>query len=180
MVSTARRSIGTSTRVRNAPLNVQNRTNLPDTLSWLSVSDSGARTSCSRTGGLIMVGSLCPGNQGRYNHCSGGSPAIGRIFPFSDGSHLTPLRLLDSHLSRLAVASENTQIGVTSWQHSPHRRGALLNLIAPTILSAPEPSAGSWCRLLSVLPKNTVTISALRRRHLSELRVRRLTEEELQ
>ena len=26
-----------------------------------------------------------------------------------------------------------------SWQHSPHRRGALLNLIAPTILSAPEP-----------------------------------------
>ena len=28
-----------------------------------------------------------------------------------------------------------------SWQHSPHRRGALLNLIAPTILSAPEPYA---------------------------------------
>ena len=28
-----------------------------------------------------------------------------------------------------------------SWQHSPHRRGALLNLIAPTILSAPEPTA---------------------------------------
>ena len=26
-----------------------------------------------------------------------------------------------------------------SWQHRPHRRGALLNLIAPTILSAPEP-----------------------------------------
>ena len=28
-----------------------------------------------------------------------------------------------------------------SWQHSPHRRGALLNLIAPTIRSAPEPIA---------------------------------------
>ena len=33
LVSTARRSIGTSTRVRNAPLSVQNRTNLPDTLN---------------------------------------------------------------------------------------------------------------------------------------------------
>ena len=33
MVSTARRSIGTSTRVRNAPLSVQNYTNLPDTLN---------------------------------------------------------------------------------------------------------------------------------------------------
>ena len=34
MVSTARRSIGTSTLVRNAPLSVQNRTDLPDTLLW--------------------------------------------------------------------------------------------------------------------------------------------------
>ena len=33
MVSTARRSIGTSTLVRNAPLSVQNRTDLPDTLT---------------------------------------------------------------------------------------------------------------------------------------------------
>ena len=33
MVSTARRSIGTSTLVRNAPLSVQNRTDLPDTLN---------------------------------------------------------------------------------------------------------------------------------------------------
>ena len=37
-----------------------------------------------------------------------------------------------------------------SCQHSPHRRGALLNLIAPTILSAPEPllsgGAVSSCR----------------------------------
>ena len=32
LVSTARRSIGTSTLVRNAPLSVQNRTDLPDTL----------------------------------------------------------------------------------------------------------------------------------------------------
>ena len=33
LVSTARRSIGTSTLVRNAPLSVQNRTDLPDTLT---------------------------------------------------------------------------------------------------------------------------------------------------
>ena len=37
MVSTARRSIGTSTRVRNASLRVHNYTNLPDTLHWLAV-----------------------------------------------------------------------------------------------------------------------------------------------
>ena len=32
VVSPARRSIGTSTLVRNAPLSVQNRTDLPDSL----------------------------------------------------------------------------------------------------------------------------------------------------
>ena len=35
-----------------------------------------------------------------------------------------------------------------SWQHSPHRRGALLNLIAPTILSAPEPLMKTGGRLV--------------------------------
>ena len=38
---------------------------LIERLGFLS-SDSGARTSCSRTGGLIMVCSICPRNQGRY------------------------------------------------------------------------------------------------------------------
>ena len=32
-----------------------------------------------------------------------------------------------------------------SWQDSPHRRGALLNLIAPTILSAAEPDWDEAC-----------------------------------
>ena len=43
---------------------------LVDRAPWISISGSGARTSCARTGCLIMVGLFCPRNQGRNNQGS--------------------------------------------------------------------------------------------------------------
>ena len=49
---------------------------LVDRAPWISISGSGARTSCARTGSLIMVGLFCLRNQGSSSCSDSENPSF--------------------------------------------------------------------------------------------------------
>ena len=102
-MSTARHSIGTSTRVRNAPLSVQNYTNLPDTLGTLlffnpsntrfGYNSDDERKRCTRH--LILIGSYMEPITRQYRRQKGRirenrAPASGLPFVHAAGIAWTP------------------------------------------------------------------------------------------